>query len=149
MPDFDRPVESADDAAEHLRALAHATRRFGDPGETYWVLGDLTAIIHRLQDVLVNVAVAHTNYRDLAHTDDGNQLEGGKHAYDAAMALRRASLLVEEAGRRVDDAQSHSGRIVWHGATPAEREDPERVLRGKTADRGTKRADRPRPGRTL
>lgn len=41
MADYDRPAPSADEAAEHLRALAHATRHFQDPGETYWVLGDL------------------------------------------------------------------------------------------------------------
>ena len=41
MADYDRPAPSADEAAEHLRALAHATRHFQDPGETHWVLGDL------------------------------------------------------------------------------------------------------------
>lgn len=90
------------------------------------------------------------NHRDLAHTDDGNQLDGQQHAHDAAMALRRASVLLEDVGRHVNDAQSHSGRIAWHGAaTPAGREGPEREPRGTVAHRGTKRADRPRPGPTL
>lgn len=147
MADYDRPVPSADEAAEHLRALAHATRHFHDPRETYWVLGDLGAITRRLQDVLANVASAHMNHRDLAHTDDGNQLEGRQHAHDAAMALRRASVLLEDVGRHVNDAQSHSGRIAWHGAvTPAERAAPEREPRGTAAHRGTRRADRPAPG---
>ncbi len=150
MADFDRPVPSADEAAEHLRALAHATRHFHDPGGTYWVLGDLGAITHRLQEVLVNVASAHMNHRGLAHTDDGNQPEGQQHAHDAAMALGRAAVLLEDVGRHVNDAQSHSGRIAWHGAaTPGEREVPERGPRGAVAHRGTKRVDRPRPGPTL
>lgn len=149
MVDYDRPVASADDAAEHLRALAHATRHFEDPGDTYWVVGDLGAIIRRLQGVLVNVASAHTNHRELAHTDDGNRLEGRKHAHDAAMALRQASRLLEDVGLLVNDAQSHSGRIAWHGATPAERDGPERKLPGKVPHRGTKRANHPQPGRTL
>lgn len=150
MADYDRPAPSADEAAEHLRALAHATRHFQDPGQTYWVLGDLGAITRRLSEVVVNVASAHMNHRDLAHTDDGNQLEGRQHAHDAAMALRRAAVLLEDVGRHVNDAQSHSGRIAWHGAlTPAEREGPEREPRDTLAHRGTKRADRSRPGPTL
>lgn len=150
MADYDRPVHSADEAAEHLRALAHATRHFQCPGETYWVLADLGAIASRLQEALVNVASAHMNHRDLAHTDDGNQLEGRQHAHEAAMALRRASVLLEDVGRHVDDAQSHSGRIAWHGATTADkREGPEREPRGTVTHRGTKRAERSRPGPTL
>ena len=149
MPDYDRPVPSADDAAEHLRALAHATRHFEDPGDTYWVLGDLGAIARRFQEVAVNVASAHMNHRELAYTGDGNQLEGRKHACDAAMALRQASRLMEDVGHFVNDAQSRSGRIAWHGAPPAEREGPVLEPRGKVLDRGTKRADRPQPGRTL
>ncbi|WP_152191241.1 hypothetical protein [Georgenia satyanarayanai] len=150
MADYDRPVPSADEAAEHLRALAHATSHFQDPGETYWVLGDLGAIASRLREALVNVASAHMNHRDLAHTDDGSQLEGRQHAYEAAMALRRASVLLEDVGRHVDDAQSHSGRIAWHEATTAgEREGPEREPRATVTHRGTKRAGRSRPGPTL
>lgn len=150
MADYDQPVPSADEAAEHLRALAHATRHFQDPGETYWVLGDLGAITSRLQEALVNVASAHMNHRVLAHTDDGNRLEGRQHAHEAAMALRRASVLLEDVGRHVDDAQSHSGRIAWREATtPGERDGAEREPQGTVTRRGAKRADRSRPGPTL
>lgn len=150
MPDYERPVPSGDKAAEHLRALAHATRRFEDPSDTYWVVGDLGAITRRLQEVLVNVASAHTDHLELAHTDDGNQVEGRQHAHDAATSLRRASRLLEDVGRFVSDAQSHSGRIAWHGSRPAEHEGSGREARGKVVlDRGTKRADRSQPGRAL
>ncbi len=152
MPDYERPVTSADDAAEHLRALAHATRWFDDPGDTYWVTGNVLAIARRLQAVLVNVASAHMNHRDLAHTDDGNQLEGRKHAYDAAMTLRKASLLLEQAEGLIDQAQSHSGRIAWYGTTPPVQDRAEPVPRRpgtKVIDLGTKRTHRPQPGRTL
>ncbi|MFD6175540.1 MULTISPECIES: hypothetical protein [unclassified Isoptericola] len=152
MPEFARPVTSADDAAEHLRALAHATQRFGDPGDTYWVTGSVLAITRRLQAVLVNVASAHTAHRDHARTDDGNQLEGRKHAADAALTLRRASLLLEQAEGLIDKAQSHSGRIAWHRTAPpvqdAVQAEPHRPG-GRVIGLGPQRSHQPKPGRTL
>ncbi|MFE5291389.1 hypothetical protein ACFQ8T_04355 [Isoptericola sp. NPDC056618] len=148
-PDYDRPVTSADDAAEHLRALVHATRWFDDPGDTYWVTADVLVIARRLQSVLVNVASAHMHHRELARTDDGNQFEGRNHAYDAAMTLRKASLLLERAEGLIDEAQSHSGRIAWRGAEPDGVEREPRGPRARVVDMRGKRARRQQPGRTL
>lgn len=106
-------------------------------------------IARRLRSVLINVASAHMHHRELAHTDDGNQLEGRNHAYDAAMTLRKASLLLERAEGLIDEAQSHSGRIAWRGAEPdgIEREPPGPPAR--VVDMRVKRPRHPQHGRTL
>lgn len=41
MPTFDDPVADATEASTTLRDLAHATRQFEDPADTYPVIGDL------------------------------------------------------------------------------------------------------------
>ena len=41
MPTFDDPVADATEASAALRGLAHATRQFADPADTYPVIGDL------------------------------------------------------------------------------------------------------------
>ena len=43
MPTFQNPTADAAEASEALRGLAHATRVFEDPADTYAVLGDLLA----------------------------------------------------------------------------------------------------------
>ncbi|WP_104129507.1 hypothetical protein [Cryobacterium sp. N21] len=43
MSTFQDPIADADEACEALRALAHATRRFNDPAQTYDVIGNLLA----------------------------------------------------------------------------------------------------------
>lgn len=151
MPDYERPVTSSDEAAEHARALAHATRWFDSPGDTYWVTGDVLAITRRLRGVLVNVASAHMRYRELAHVDDGNAVRGGGHADDAAMLLRRASMQLEHVEALIDEAQAHSGQIAWHAPTAAtENELPQPPPpRRAVADMAARRARSVRDGLSL
>ncbi|GAB3099607.1 hypothetical protein [Isoptericola nanjingensis] len=156
MPDYERPVTSAEEAGEHLRALAHATRWFDNPGDTYWVTADLLAITRRLGSVLVHVASAHLCHREQAHTDDGNVVEGAEHAYDAAILLRRASLQLDRVQALVTEAQSHSGRIAWYepaaqapGADETARPAPPPTERRKVVDLPTKHARDARRGITL
>ena len=56
MPKFQDPISDADGACEALRALAHATRRFSDPAQTYDVIGNLLSAVRSLQQVLDQVA---------------------------------------------------------------------------------------------
>ena len=41
MPTFDDPLADAEEARQALRALAHATRTFASPSQTYTVVGEL------------------------------------------------------------------------------------------------------------
>ncbi|MGB3376134.1 MAG: hypothetical protein WBA87_13470, partial [Microbacterium sp.] len=59
MPTFDNPVEDAMEASAALRGLAHATRTFDNPAETYPVLGELLAGVRSLRQVLDQLAAAH------------------------------------------------------------------------------------------
>ena len=52
MPTFQDLTADAAEASEALRGLAHATRVFDDPADTYAVLGDLLAGVRSLRQVL-------------------------------------------------------------------------------------------------
>ena len=116
MPTFQDPVVDGEDACLALRALAHATRTFDDPAQTYEVVGDLLGGLRSLEQVLDQLAFAHTSSDALARTDDGDHWAGVEEAHAAALALRRASTLVARAGLALDRASQHSGRIAWGSA---------------------------------
>lgn len=120
MLDYDDAVASASELAEQVRALAYATRDFGDrPGDTYWVLGSLLQGNRRLMQVYSQVANAHVDAESLANTDDGDPRAGRRHAHAAAAAMRRAVRLVEQLDAELDAASQASGRIAWHELPPA------------------------------
>lgn len=116
MPTFDNPVEDAMEASAALRGLAHATRTFDNPAETYPVLGELLAGVRSLRQVLDQLATAHINGRSRAHNDAGSQPAGATAALAAADELHQAGTLLDAVHDRVDAAMSHSGRIAWHPA---------------------------------
>ena len=55
MPTFQDPVVDGEEACHALRALAHATRTFDDPAQTYEVVGDLLGGLRSLEQVLDQV----------------------------------------------------------------------------------------------
>ena len=116
MPTFDNPVEDAMEASAALRGLAHATRAFDNPAETYPVLGELLAGVRSLQQVLDQLASTHIQARSRAHTDAGSQSAGATAALAAADELHQAGTLLDAVHDRVDAAMSQSGRIAWHPA---------------------------------
>lgn len=116
MPTFDNPVEDAMEASAALRGLAHATRTFDNPAETYPVLGELLAGVRSLRQVLDQLAAAHINARFRAHTDAGSQPAGATAALAAADELHQAGTLLDTVHERVDAAMSQSGRIAWQRA---------------------------------
>lgn len=120
MPTFDNPVTDAAEASAALRGLAHATRTFEDPADTYAVLGDLLAGVRALRQVLDQLAAAHITARSRAHDDAGTQAAGATAALAAADELHQAGTLLDAVHDRVDAAMSQSGRIAWHPepATP-------------------------------
>lgn len=114
MPTFNDPRTDAAEAALALRGLAHATRAFSDPADTYPVLGDLLAGVRSLRQVLDQLGTVHISQRARAHDDDGNHLAGAHAALTAADELHQAGTLCDEVESRLDRAMQHSGRIAWH-----------------------------------
>lgn len=114
MPTFHDPLADAAEASEALRGLAHASRVFDDPADTYTVFGDLVAGVRSLRQVLDQLANTHLNARDRASDDNGNPAAGAASALAAADELHQAGTLLDQAYDRLDTAFSHSGRIAWH-----------------------------------
>ena len=56
MPTYENPVTDAAEAYEALRGLAHATRSWDEPAETYRVIGEVVAGIRCLGQVLDQLA---------------------------------------------------------------------------------------------
>ncbi|WP_067243036.1 hypothetical protein [Microbacterium resistens] len=138
MPTFQNPTAGAAEASEALRGLAHATRVFEDPADTYAVLGDLLAGVRSLRQVLDQLATAHASNQVRACDDDGNQAAGASHALTAAADLRHAAVLLDGVHDQVDVARGVSGRIAWRPA-PSDPTPPARwvgivFLRGQDAD---------------
>lgn len=120
MPTFSNPVEDAAEAREAVRALAHASRAFANPADTYQVVAELLGTLRSLEQVLEQVAATHVRHQDKAFLDNGDRSGGLIEADAAARALRRASTLVGQAERSADEAAQHSGRIAWHPAPTAD-----------------------------
>lgn len=114
MPTFNSPTADAADASEALRGLAHATRVFEDPADTYAVLGDLLAGVRSLRQVFDQLATAHVTHRVRAHDDAGDQAAGATNALTVTAELQQAAALVDAVHDRVDAAMAASGRIAWY-----------------------------------
>ena len=117
MPTFHDPVRDAEEAAEALRGLAHATRRFDDLADTYEVLGNVLAVVRRLSQVVQQLAIAHGHNQDMALTDAGSAAEGRGHAQVAHAHLREAVMKLDAVQTSIDLAMGRSGQIAW---TPPE-----------------------------
>lgn len=122
MPTFHDPLADAAEASEAMRGLAHASRVFDDPADTYAVFGDLTATMRSLRQVLDQVASTHLAHRDRAFDDGGDHLAGDRSALAAAEELRRAGTRLDQAHDHLNAAFSHSGRIAWHPEPVADRD---------------------------
>lgn len=138
MPTFQNPTTDAAEASEALRGLAHASRSFEDPADTYAVLGDLLAGVRSLHQVLNQLATAHTANRVRAHDDAGDQTAGATHALAVTTELQQAAALLDGVHDRVDAAMAASGRIAWHPEpakpAPASRWVSVVFLQGQDAD---------------
>ena len=121
MPTFSNPVQDATETRQAVRALAHASRAFADPEDTYQMVGELLGTLRSLEQVLEQVAAAHVLHQDKAFLDNGDHEAGVDEAWAAANALRRAAELVQSAETAVDQASQHSSYIAWHPAPVASR----------------------------
>lgn len=114
MPTYHDPRADAAEASEALRGLAHASRDFDQPADTYPVLGDLLAGVRSLRQVLDQLAHTHAAHQDRAHNDNGDHLAGSQSVLAAADELHQAGTLLDQVYDRLDAAFAHSGRIAWH-----------------------------------
>ncbi len=119
MPTFEDPRADATEASAALRGLAHATRTFSDPADTYPVIGDLLDGVRSLRQVLDQLANAHIAHRAHAHDDTGNQIAGARSVLAAADELHQAATVLDTVQWRLDAASQHSARIAW---PPTQRE---------------------------
>lgn len=119
MATFVDPVADAAEAYEGLRGLAHATRTFEDPADTYQVLGEVSGSVRLLWLVLDQLSRAHAYHRDIAFTNDPLPTEA--MALAAADELHLAADGLDEVGDRVMHAHEVSGRIAWYTHTSPER----------------------------
>lgn len=116
MPTFHDPLADAAETSEALRGLAHASRVFDDPADTYPVVADLLAGLRSLRQVLDQLATTHLTHQARANDDDGDHHAGAASALAAADELHQAATFLDDAGSRLDAAFTHSGRIAWHPA---------------------------------
>lgn len=119
MATFVDPVADAAEAYGALRGLAHATRSFEDPADTYRVLGEVSGSVRLLRQVLDQLSRAHADHRDIAFTDDRVPAEAV--ALAAADELHQAADGLDEVADRVMRAHEASGGIAWHTSPGPER----------------------------
>lgn len=124
MATFVDPVADAAEAYEGLRGLAHATRSFENPADTYRVLAEVSGSVRMLRQVLDQLSRAHADHRDIAFTDDRVPAQAG--ALAVADELHQAADALDEVADRVMRAHETSGRIAWRTHTGPE---PERSRR--------------------
>lgn len=144
MPTFTNPHADAVEAAEALRALAHASRGVEDPAVLYPVIGELLTGVGALGQVLGQLADAHTIHLARALDDAGNPASGQAWALGAADELRHAAALLERIETRLDSASRRASHVAWQPEPEPERrfvsvvflqgEDAEQVLEMLTRD---------------
>lgn len=120
MPTFHDPLHDAEEASQALRGLAHATRSFDDPADTYAVIGDLLGGARSLRQVLDQLSRTHLTHQHRAFDDAGNPQVGAQAALDAADALHQAATLLDAVDTHLDAASQASGKIAWHPASAPE-----------------------------
>lgn len=113
MPTFHDPLIDAEEFSAAARGLAHASRSFAEPIDTYRVLGDLQSAMFSLRQSLQQIAAFHTRLADRASTDHGDRGAGREHALVAAMRLETAATHVDRATDHLMVAFAENGQIAW------------------------------------
>jgi|GEM_PF-1470888 len=134
MPTFDNPQVDAQEAAEALRGLAHASRGV-PPDQLYPVLGELLAGLRTLPQIVEQLAASHRSNTSRA-ADDSGDWPAGAHAVDAAVLyLESASTFLRQAENALDHASAETGRIAWQPEPNRQRWASVVFLQGDEADR--------------
>lgn len=115
MPTFSDSTADAAGASEALRGLAHASRGVDEPAQMYGVIGELSAAMRSLRQVLDQLADVHERETGRAFDDAGDHDAGMRDALAAAVELHQAANLVDRAYDRLAEGFVAAGRIAWHG----------------------------------
>ena len=139
MSPTDEPLTDSAAAFTALRSLARSTMNLESPAQSYQIIGELLGGVRALEQVLRQIATAHTSHEQQANTDYGDQVAGIQSARAAASELRAAAVLIGQAEARLDAASQHSGRIAWQPKVAERPVSPRWVnivfLEGQNADR--------------
>lgn len=122
MPTFEDPAKDAAELSEAARGLAHATRHFENPADSYRVLGDLQSTLISLHQSLRQVAAFHSRHQAHASTDRGDRVAGQAHAFAAAAWLETAARDIDQATDQLIAAFSANGQIAWQPTAAPEHE---------------------------
>lgn len=113
MPTFEDPKRDAAELSEAARGLAHASRQFTDPADSYAVLGELQSTLISLHQSLLQIAALHTRNIDRASTDDADPAAGRNYAFAAAGWLETAARDLDQATDQLMTAFAANGHIAW------------------------------------
>lgn len=120
MATFFASAADAGETSEALRGLAHASRGVVEPAQMYGGIGELSAAMRSLRQVLDQLAVVHERETGRAFDDAGDHEAGVRDALAAAAGLHQAANLVDRAYDRLAEGFVAAGRIAWHGGLGVE-----------------------------
>ena len=95
MPTFYDPATDAEEAAQALRGLAHASCDFAHPEDAYGVIGELLAGVRSLQQSIEQIAQQHNRHDGRVFDDAGDQAAGIRDAHLAAEQLFHAATALD------------------------------------------------------
>ncbi len=116
MPTYDDPIADATELSEAARGLAHASRGFPEPIDSYRVLGNLQSALMSLHQSIQQISEFHLRNADRASTDNGDRAAGREHALMAAVRLEAAATHVDRATDQLMAAFVENGCIAWQPA---------------------------------
>lgn len=106
----ERQVEVATETEELTRTLAHSTRDVPHPRDSYRLLGELSATIDHLAQVIDQLGKWHSRTEHGTHHDG----DGTGSASAAADELTTAANMLRLASSHVHRAHSHNGVVRWY-----------------------------------
>lgn len=113
MATYYDPVADANEAADALRGLAHASRSFTHPQDLYEVLRDLLASIRSLDQVLDQLSHEYVAHQSRAFDDFGDHSVGAQDALFVADELHQTATLLGQAESRINEAAEAAAQISW------------------------------------
>lgn len=109
-----RQVAIAGDLEARARTLAHSTRDVPSPGDSYELLGELTATLDHLEQVCRQLAGWHTRVVDGTHyAGEDAEGDGATGTVTAAAELERAAAALDTAAAAMRAAHSANGVVRW------------------------------------
>ncbi|MDT0203896.1 hypothetical protein [Nocardioides sp. AE5] len=112
MPTYEVPTVDAEEAAQALRGLAHATRRIEDPSQIYGVLGSLSRATASLSQSLHQLGSYHDKHGARAEATIVDPKQTGA-AYRVSWDLHRAGEMLASIQKSIDSAHQSEATIIY------------------------------------